>query len=122
MVEGEVLLKEKEHFKQALQGVVNHAKDLLIKKGVLPPETKPLNTACGAQDPTDIGDLSAISSQLGFEIKPPQQQQGLQQDEETIVVEEKEVKKPSGFFSGDLSKLADLNLSGGGGTSSNVAR
>lgn len=33
------ILKEKEHFKQAVMGTVRHAKDILIKKGKIPPET-----------------------------------------------------------------------------------
>merc|ERR1712179_756971 len=104
------ILREKEHLKLTIQGVIKHARDLLIKKGkLLPQEIHVIETGTG--NSSDFGDLSTISSQLGFEIKNDpvsvaEEENGSQKTRENP--EEK-----SGIFSGaDLSKFADLNLSG----------
>lgn len=99
------ILREKEHFKHAIQGVIRHAKDILIKKGKMAAEMPkevpkmPLKTEF-------VGDLSSISSQLGFEMSksespklPP------------VMTQEMKKAEKSGVFSPDLSKLADLNIS-----------
>merc|ERR1712083_369563 len=63
------ILREKEHFKLAIQSIVKYARDLLIKKGkLLPQETNVIETS-GKENSSDFGDLSTISSQLGFQIK-----------------------------------------------------
>ena len=104
------ILKEKEHFKQTLLGVIRHAKDILIKKGKLPPEVKKAMPEPQQSGQGDIGDLTTISNQLGFEIKPPS----------NPILPSEECKKPdlvhlqtqpkTGIFSPELSKLADLSI------------
>ena len=98
------ILREKEHFKQSIQGVIKHAKNILIKYGKLPPETQ-VSIPVQAKISSEIGDLNTISTQLGFEI--PTEVKNANTEIETI---EKQREK-SGIFSSDLSKLADLSIS-----------
>ena len=108
------ILREKEHFKLIIQGVIKHARDLLIKKGKLSQqETHVIETGTGNN--SEIGDLSTISTQLGFEI-----QSNLVTEEEIgggppkwEEPERKPTPEKSGIFSmADLSKFSDFNLVG----------
>ena len=115
------ILREKEHFKLILQGVIKHARDLLIKKGKLP---RPQETAAAhvietgtGNNPDTIGDLTTISSQLGFEIKNNQASTNENGGGHTKTLEhterQKQTPEKSGIFStADLTKFADLNLAG----------
>ena len=98
------ILREKEHLKHAVQGVVKHAKNILIKNGKLPPEAP--KTPVQAEQRNEIGDLSTLSTQLGFEMKNPA---SVNEVKPIIETGEKQREK-SGIFSSDLSKLADLNI------------
>ncbi len=102
------ILREKEHFKQALQGVILHARSLLMKKGKIPPQ----EIQKEVKSSSDIGDLSAISSQLGFEMKTTQQQI-LRPESQHGSLERKAVEnreKSRVFSDPELTKLADLSL------------
>ena len=108
------ILREKEHFKLIIQGVIKHARDLLIKKGKLSQqETHVIETGIGNN--SEIGDLSTISTQLGFEI-----QSNLVTEEKIGGVapkweepERKPTPEKSGIFSmADLSKFSDFSLVG----------
>ena len=51
------ILREKEHFRLTIQGVIKHARDLLIKKGKLPQEqTHVIET--GTDNSSGIGKLN----------------------------------------------------------------
>ena len=100
------LLREKEHFKQAIQAVIFHARDILVKKGKLMKEPTEILSET-KESRSEIGDLNTISCQLGFEIKP---QTPMMHDESEKSESFKEVKSvKTGIFSNDLSKLADFS-------------
>ena len=103
------ILKEKEHFKQALLGVTKHAKDILIKKGKLPPEVKKAIPEPQQSGQGDIGDLTAISNQLGFEIKPSNPTLPSEECKKPDLIQQQTHPK-TGIFSPELSKLADLSI------------
>ena len=104
------ILREKEHLKQAVQGVIKHAKSILIKGGKLPPETPEIPPSQASKSSHEIGDLSTLSTQLGFKVKNPIEIR--EENKVEQIMESNETKREkSGIFSSDLSKLADLNIS-----------
>ena len=112
------ILREKEHFKQAMQGVVKHAKDLLIKKGkILPEPPSKKVTEDGGIASQDLGDLSQLSSQLGLVMRPSPVGDHIPSDIDATKQPHPELEqgaaaaKKASIFSSDLSKLADLSVS-----------
>ena len=107
------ILREKEHLKQAVQGVIKHARNILIKGGKLPPET-PVSAAQApeAKGSHEIGDLSTLSTQLGFKVKNPIEiREANEGESNNLEIGGEKRREKSGIFSSDLSKLADLNIS-----------
>ena len=105
------ILREKEHLKQAVQGVIKHARSILIKRGKLPPETPAqASTSTASKSDHEIGDLSTLSTQLGFKVKN-QAIEIRESNENNEIGGERATREKSGIFSSDLSKLADLNIS-----------
>lgn len=105
------ILKEKEHFKQAMQGIIRHAKDLLIKKGKIVPEPSSARSTDQLNITQDLGDFTQLSSQLGLAARP-----GVPGGDDSCPLEKqisdkKKTGSSTSIFSPDLSKLADLSVS-----------
>ena len=102
------ILREKEHFKMSMQGVVKHAKDLLVKKGKILPELPSKKVTEDHGTNQDLGDLSQLSSQLGLVMRPSSSS-SVGDNIPEATKQPQEASKKTSIFSSDLSKLADLS-------------
>ncbi len=109
------VLRERDHFKHALQGLVKHGKNILVDKGLIAKEPEAKKETVNVNN--DLGDLSQMSNQLGLKAPtptpPPPTGTNIGQQVPVVHDLDKTPKVPSGIFSSDLSKLADLTLDSG---------
>ena len=92
------VLRERQHLKQAYEGVLDHSKQILINKGVMKPEIK-------APPASTTSDLSDIHVEVGGSLPPSEE---IQEPQLTLDVKEA-AASDSIFQSQDM--LKNLNLS-----------